>query len=127
MREGYTEAVRPLVSSLTLALVVGALVVTAASASTAAGIRPTLTVTTPGAVVVSGTRFRSNERVTLRLVLLGQPLVKIVKTTTAGRLTARFLQDVPECTTFSISAVGNRGSRVLFREIPPPCGIVIQP
>ena len=113
-----------LASLLTVGL---AVVAFAAASAPAASIRPALTVTTPGAVVVSGARFKANERVTLRLVVLGQPLVKVVRTTVAGRLSARFLQDVPECTTFSISAVGNRGSRVLFREIPPPCGIVIQP
>ena len=78
-------------------------------------------------IVVSGARFKPNERVTLRFVVLGRPLVKVVKTSFTGRLVARFQQDVPECTGFTVSAIGNRGSRVLFREIPPPCGIVIQP
>ena len=113
-----------LASVLTVGLVVAAFATTAAPG---AGIRPSLTVATPGAVVVSGTRFRPNERVTLRLVVLGQPLVKVVRTTVSGRLDARFLQGVPACTPFTVSAVGNRGSRVLLREIPPPCGIVIQP
>ena len=113
-----------LASLVTISVAVAAL---AATGAPAASIRPALSVSTAGAVAVSGARFKPNERVTLRLVVLGRPLVKVVKTSSAGRLAVRFLQEVPECTPFTVSAIGNRGSRVLFREIPPPCGIVIQP
>jgi propanediol dehydratase small subunit len=108
-----------------------AAVATMACAQAAAGphasVRPSLAVATSGPVIVSGTRFKPNERVTLRLVLGGQSLVNVVRTTAAGRLIARFVRGVPDCEGFTVSAVGNRGSRVMFRQIPPPCGIVIQP
>jgi hypothetical protein len=97
-----------------------------AFAAPAASTRPVLTVS-PEAMVISGARFKANELVTLRLVVLGRTTVKTVRTTRVGRLTARFSDRVPECSGFTVSAVGNRGSRVLFRELPPPCGIVIQP
>ena len=77
--------------------------------------------------MISGTRFKPNERVTLRFVAVGQPSVKIVRSTPGGRLTARFLRTMSECDGFTISATGNRGSRALYRQMPPPCGIVIQP
>jgi hypothetical protein len=100
------------------------------SSASAAGdmaVRPSLTVSAPGPLVVSGTRFRPYERVTLRFVVNGELSLKVVRASAAGRLVARFLRGVPDCEGFTVSAVGSRGSRVLVRQLPPPCGIVIQP
>ena len=118
---------RAFLGSLALAAVVAGVAAAHAPAAAPMTVRPALSVATPGVVTIAGTRFKPNERVTLRLSGLGQPRVKIVVTSAGGRLSARFLQDVPDCTPFTVSAIGNRGSRVSFREIPPPCGIVIQP
>ena len=108
-----------------------ALVLTGALASASAAgdvaLRPSLTVSAPGPVVVSGARFRPFERVTLRFLVGGERSLKVVRASAAGRIAARFLRGVPECEGFTVSAVGNRGSRVLVRQLPPPCGIVIQP
>ena len=111
---------------LVLVAIVGACV-TQASAAQEARVRPALSVTVPGPIVISGARFEPNERVTLRLVVFGRPSVKVVRSTAGGRLSARFLRGVPDCEGFTITATGNRGSRVTFRQLPPSCGIVIQP
>jgi len=125
--KGYDCLMRVLVASFILLVAIAASGVAGATAATNASIRPVLNVTTPGSLVVSGARFRANERVMLSLMVLGQPRVKVVRTSAVGRLVARFQQEVPDCTSFTISAVGNRGSRALLRVIPPTCGIVIQP
>jgi hypothetical protein len=110
----------------TLALAATAVFASAAPAADAV-LRPSLTVTASGPVVVSGARFKPRERVTLRFVVSGEPSLRVVRASAAGRLVARFLRSVPDCEGFTLSAVGSRGSRVFYREIPPPCGIVIQP
>jgi hypothetical protein len=119
---------RVLFTSLLVTVVIAVISVASGLAATQ-DVRPVLSlrVTEPQSVVISGTRFRANERVTLRLVAQGQPMVKVVRTTATGRLSARFAGVQPECEPLSVSAVGSRGSRVLFRQIPPPCGIAIQP
>ena len=109
-----------------LALVVTGAFASAPAASDAA-LRPSLTVRAPGLVLVSGERFRPFERVTLRFVAGGERSLKVVRASAAGRIVARFLRDVPHCEAFTVSAVGSRGSRVFYRQPPPPCGIVIQP
>jgi hypothetical protein len=115
------------VLSCVLALAATGVFLISGTAAGDVGVRPSLTVSVPGAVVVSGARFRPHERVTLRFVVYGEPSLKVVRASAAGRLAARFLRGVPECEGFTVSAVGSRGSRVFFRQLPPPCGIVIQP
>jgi hypothetical protein len=107
--------------------VVSVLAVLAAAPSVGAVTEPTLRIVGASDVVISGTHFRPNERVTLRFVALGVPSVKVVRSTRAGRLVTRLARAVPHCEGYTISAVGSRGSRVFHRELPPPCGIVIQP
>ena len=80
----------------TILLVIGAIsaiCVLPAGASTAATARPVLSVSVQGPIVISGTRFKPNERVTLRFVAVGRPSVKIVRSTPGGRLTARLPAD----------------------------------
>ena len=122
---GYDVAMRAVLSCVLVLAAIGASASVSAAGDTA--LRPSLTVSAPGPVVVSGARFRPFERVTLRFVVSGEPSLKVVRASAAGRIVARFLQGVPDCEAFSLSAVGNRGSRAFYRQLPPPCGIVIQP
>ena len=66
------------VLSCVLALVAIGAFLASGSASGDVGLRPSLTVTVPGAVVVSGARFRPHERVTLRFVVNGEPSLKVI-------------------------------------------------
>jgi hypothetical protein len=110
-----------------VSVVANLIAVLAVAPSAAGGTEPMLRIVGTSEVVISGAHFRPNERVTLRFVALGVPSVKVVRSTRAGRLVARIARTVPDCEGYTISAVGSRGSRVFHRELPPPCGIVIQP
>ena len=80
-------------------------------------------------VTVVGTGFAAHERVTVRVAPRGgAPYAKTVRATAAGRLTAVFAaRALDDCAAYTITAVGSGGSRARRIEIPPPCGIVVQP
>jgi len=74
-------------------------------------------------VVIRGTRFLPQESVTVRVVVRGGPrYAKIVRAGTGGRWTARFRANLGQCDSFFVRAVGQRGSRAAYTELPPPCG-----
>ncbi len=92
--------------------------------------KATLTIVDPSPVTVAGHGFRRGERVTVRLVGGGVVHRKVVVANRFGRLTARWADAVlPECSPYSVTATGARGSQATLRkiQIPPACGIVIQP
>jgi hypothetical protein len=112
--------------------------VSAAFAVSAAGLatpasetkrRPVVTLLNDRPVAVAGRGFARGERVTLRTAVNGRQFAKTVRATVAGRFTATFAEADAACQPFAVSAVGRLGSRATFRriQIPPPCGIPIQP
>jgi hypothetical protein len=74
-------------------------------------------------VVVRGTQFVAQESVTVRVVVRGGPrYVKTVRAGAGGRWTARFrAASLGQCDSFLVRAVGERGSRAAYTELPPPC------
>jgi hypothetical protein len=118
------------ISVTTLVLSAG-LVVTGATASASADARPraTVTVVDDSPVVVIGRGFARAERVTLRALVEGRRYSRVVRAGPTGRFKARFETVSAKCRALQVSAVGRTGRTAAFRrfEIPPPCGIVIQP
>ena len=96
----------------------------------AADPRPSIRLLDRQPVTVSGRGFAPRERVTVRVVPLGESRYsKEVRPTRTRRFTVVFRSAaLDECAGYTITARGARGSRaVIGRLIPPPCGIVVQP
>lgn len=93
----------------------------AVAADAASRQRPVVVVTDRTPYTIHGFRFKRGERVT---VTMRRTRVFAKKRVTAGRsgaFVARFPRLRAHCHVFSISAVGNRGTRVAIREMPPRC------
>jgi hypothetical protein len=90
--------------------------------------RPTVVLVAETPLTVAGRGFLRGERVTLRTAFAGRSYLRVVRANALGRFVARFGAS-PECSPFAISAIGRSGRAAVFRriEIPPPCGVVIQP
>jgi hypothetical protein len=75
-------------------------------------------------LVVRGTRFSAWESVTVRVVVRGGPrATKTLRAGAGGTWTARFRStDLGRCDSFWVRAVGGRGSKAAYTELPPPCG-----
>ena len=80
-------------------------------------------------VTVKGSGFKARERVMVRVSPRGwASYAKVVRATSTGRIVAVFSgRALDECTGYTINAAGRRGSRARAIEIPPPCGVEIQP
>ena len=82
-------------------------------------------------VVVHGTGFAAEEKLTLRVMVGGDTYTKRFRASDAGKFTKRFADAaVDNCDALSIVAVGAEGSRATITrkfQIPPACGISPQP
>ena len=116
-----------------LVLVLGATLVAATAVSGATGTTPrkaTIAVVDPDPLAIAGRGFFARERVTLRVTREGAVYRKVVTANRLGRLSAEWATlELPECTPYTVTATGARGSTASVRRIriPPACGIVLQP
>jgi hypothetical protein len=96
------------------------LVVTAVGAASAKTPRPTLRITATAPLVVQGSAFQANEKVTL-LVNTGKPMRAAVRTGALGGFRYVFGYRLQRCSGISIQAIGSRGSRASFSLEHPDC------
>jgi hypothetical protein len=101
-------------------LTLAAALVFAASAAGAGGPRVRLTSESPATVV--GTAFRPAERVAVTVTAGETVLRKSVVATGEGRFVARWQRSIAGgCHATTVSAVGSRGSRAVYKTPPPEC------
>lgn len=105
------------------ALVAASLLAVASAAPAAVG-DPVVRIADTDPLVVRGVRFQASERVTLRVAIRGGPQeTRLIRATPRGSFTATFASlRVTTCDAFSVRAVGWRGSRAGYVQLPPPCG-----
>ncbi len=103
-----------------LAMLVGIGTMAAAAAAADA---PALRRISTAPFQVAGVRFEPAERVTVRLTVDGSRFTRIVRSTRAGTFRAVFKTVfVPRCTTWTVVARGDLGSRATLRQpIFPDC------
>ena len=125
-RAGRARPLRTSVTLAALALAAVALLPGRATARQAAGgaVTPSLRVAGMSPLTVRGTHFKAGEHVTLTLT--GSARRSARKTASAaGTFTARFAGvKVTRCTTYSVRAVGSRGSVTVFKAKP---GVACRP
>ena len=119
-------------SVLTLTVLATALAAAATALGSAetAPRKATLHVVDASPMTIAGHGFRRGERVTVKVARTGAVYRKVVVASLTGRITARWADAVlPECSPYTVTATGARGSQAMLRkiQIPPPCGIVLQP
>ena len=116
-----------------LALVLGAALVAGMAVSGASGATPrkaTITVVDSDPLAITGRGFRAGERVTFKVTRGGAVYRKVVVANRVGRLSAEWATlELPECSPYTVTATGARGSSAMVRRIhiPPACGMVLQP
>ena len=114
-------------------LALGAALVAATAVSGATGATPrkaTIAVVDPDPLAISGRGFHAGERVSFRVTMKGVVYRKVVTATRYGRLSAQWATlELPECSPYTVTATGARGSSAMVRriQIPPACGMVLQP
>ena len=114
-------------------LALGAALVAATAVSGATGTTPrkaTIAVVDPDPLAITGRGFRAGERVTFRVSSEGTLSRKVVTANRLGRLSAQWATlELSECSPYTVTATGARGSTASVRRIriPPACGIVLQP
>jgi hypothetical protein len=86
-----------------------------ATPAVAAQPRPVLRPISLQPLTVQGLRFRANERVTLLLAAEGVASKRVVRAGTGGRFTVRYALRVEQCTTYTVQAIGARGSRAMLQ------------
>jgi hypothetical protein len=77
--------------------------------------RPVLRPLSLQPLAVQGLRFRANERVTLLLASEGVASKRIVRAGVRGRFTVRYALRVDRCTSYTVQAIGSRGSRATLQ------------
>jgi hypothetical protein len=111
----------------------GVTLVAATAVSGATGTTPrkaTIAVVDPDPVAIAGRGFFARERVTVKVTREGAVYRKVVTASRLGRLSAEWATlELPECSPYTVTATGARGSTASVRRIliPPACGIVLQP
>lgn len=116
-----------------LILVLGASLVAGMTASSAPGATPrktTITVVDTDPLAINGRGFRAGERVTFKVSQGGAVYRKVVTANRLGRLSAEWATlELPDCSPYTVTATGARGSTAMVRriQIPPACGMVLQP
>jgi hypothetical protein len=105
------------------ALVAAPLLAVASTAPAAVG-DPAVRIADRNPVVVRGVNFRPSERVTVQFVIRGgERATRLVRAGVRGGFTATFASlTVTECDAFNVRALGWRGSRASYVQLPPPCG-----
>jgi hypothetical protein len=103
------------------------LVVGPASAQAIGHARVRVTAMSPAAV--HGTGFSAKERVVVTIRGASTVMRKSVISTAAGTFTARFGRALPAagCRGISVSAVGAKGERAVWKSAPPVCGTPLAP
>jgi hypothetical protein len=92
-----------------------------AAPTTAVATRPALRLSDETPVTLSGSGFRTNERVKV-VAVAGKRAVHWVTAGTSGRFVTRFRgMDADACRGFTATAVGDRGSRATFKRVPGQC------
>jgi hypothetical protein len=82
---------------------------------------PSLHIIESSRLTVRGTGFKAREHVTVSVVARSTARRRVVASP-SGRFTVAFSGVSPnDCAGFSISAVGNRGSRASFKRAPGQC------
>jgi len=118
----HTSFVRRIVPAVAIAALVAAALCGPATSGPAA--RAQLRLMTPTPVTLRGTGFKAGEHVRLVAHLPGMA-TKRVTAGSAGGFTVRFADTAgARCTGFSVTAVGDRGSRASFTHLPEQCGAV---
>jgi hypothetical protein len=105
------------------ALVAAPLLAVVSTALAAAG-KPAVRIVGTDPVVVRGANFGADERVTVQFVIRGgERATRVVRAGERGSFTATFASlSVTQCDIFTVRALGWRGSRASYTELPPPCG-----
>jgi hypothetical protein len=105
------------------ALVAAPLLVVASTALAAVG-NPTVRVADTNPVVVRGVNFGAGERITVQFVIRGgERATRLVRAGERGSFTATSSSlRVTQCDIFNVRALGWRGSRASYVQLPPPCG-----
>jgi hypothetical protein len=83
--------------------------------------RPALRPLSLQPLTVQGVRFHANERVTLLLVADGFASKRVVRAGAYGRFTVRYALRVERCTSYTLQAIGARGSRAQLQHDVPDC------
>lgn len=112
-----------LLASLVVALALGA------SASAAILAKPSVHVVSGvSSVAVSGQGFKAGERISVLVFHSGVRISRRVSAAANGTFRLHVpVGAVNECTMSYVSAKGDKGSRAIFRRVPPPCGPPITP
>jgi hypothetical protein len=127
--------VKSLISRILVAIsvVLLAIVLTAGAVAASPGEstrRPVVTMTREAPVVIAGRGFAARERIALRAVVGRRAYSKSVLATSAGAFRATFAEADAKCHPYTVTAVGRSGSRATQTRrfnIPPPCGMELQP
>ena len=108
--------------ALSLAVVLVSAAAVVAPAATAATPRPSLRIVddTPPATL-RGVGFQPGERVRVVIVAGTARSVKKAVATALGRFTVRVRADVNDCTGFSATAIGSKGTRASLKRAPGQC------
>jgi hypothetical protein len=103
----------------------------AAPAHPTAKPRATVALVDTAPLTVAGRGFARSDRVTVRATVGNRSYVRVVRANAVGRFVVQLATPTAECSPapFAVSAVGRSGRSAAMRriEIPPPCGVVIQP
>ena len=83
--------------------------------------RPALRPVSLQPLTVQGVRFRANERVTLLLASEGVASKRVVRAGALGRFTVRYTLRVDRCTSYTLQAIGARGSRAMLQHDTVGC------
>ncbi|MBA3243637.1 MAG: hypothetical protein H0T61_00470 [Actinobacteria bacterium] len=114
-----------------IALVAAVIAALAALGSSDAGVtKPALVLADRSPLTIAGRGFESGERIVVKVVGTGMERRRTIVADRLGRFTTRWAGAVlPECSPYTVSATGARGSRAMLRrvQIPPACGIAPQP
>jgi hypothetical protein len=111
---------------LRVALVVAAVLLPAYAIAEGQGAatKPQLRVLGTKPLAVVGTGFGAGEAVRVSARTDDGDGSKLRAAGATGRVVVRFPKlNLGRCSTYVISARGNRGSRATLRSVPPPCGI----
>lgn len=95
-----------------------------ASTALAAAVKPVVRIVDTDPVVVRGVNFGARERVTVQFVIRGgERATRLVRASDRGGFTTTFTSlTVTQCDAFTVRALGWRGSRASYVQLPPPCG-----
>jgi hypothetical protein len=102
-----------------LCCLLGGLIVSSSPAFASPSATPRLAAVDLAPLTVRGLNFRASERVRIVLRVKGMAYSRRLTTTPRGRFVARYLSvTADQCTPFTVSAVGSKGSRAALKAVP---------